>query len=53
MSWGQSNIADLTEGQWLLVRVKGKRREAATQRGKAYALPTAMKGPGCICRYFS
>lgn len=44
--------------QWLLVTVKEKKGrgvegETATQRGKAQALPTAPKGPGCVCHYFS
>lgn len=55
MGWGQSNIADLTKGTMAACHSerKEKRRETATQRGRAYALPTAMKGPSCVCRYFS
>lgn len=58
MGWGQSNIADLTEGTMAAChseRKKGRgvEGETATQRGKAQALPTAPKGPGCVCHYFS
>lgn len=55
MGWGQSNIADLSKGTMAACHSgrKEKRKETATQRDRANALPTAMKGPRCMCHYFS
>lgn len=54
MGWGQSNIADLTEGTMAACHSEKKRRgagwETATQRSQSLkALPTALKGLTQMC----
>lgn len=60
MGWGQSNIADLTEGTMAACHSEKKRKAGVGGGGRQphrearLALPTAaLKGPRCVCRYFS